>query len=852
MSNSSQWYRLIDTKTMNGGVLCETNAQLPSAPVLKQELITEHYAITAKRPAVKEKEKEKCVHNRPVFASFVTDNVRMNRPPKINTTLAVDSSPQFIHTPVGIPPHQQYSPYANGSPQHYFPHPQHSPQFYPYPPQQHGTPVAGPSRIVHQQHLYPPFDPNVPQYSAPPPPPAWETQSVASVASGASGHKRKRSGSAKEDMTGSRRNSVQPQQAVGIPPNGIAAQLPTPPSTSGLAGTPSQNAASLPEEAPPVHGVYVTTTKEEGRKLGLLQNSMGNESIEDLPTRGPPRTTTATVLSVNPSGVATLGSGTVLESDLALLDDKPSEDPKTPTMTSGALPEVDDTPRTKKDKTKKRLDAFSTTSRPTEPMFSIRVDMGQGPTRLALRKDIALAFIGYDKREGVVEETRGEDQDSWVVSALGGPRAPIRPQWPDDEAPWKLGSGRRAKQAREEKERTALLRRYLETSSDDSDDDGAARFPMRRPAKRGRLPAAPGTANNHWDGDATDARAALRNAMGRIPQKMAAPQHLPAVIPAGVIACPCKQTGPAAGSMLACTSCKSWFHMGCIGLEDMSLASSWVCEPCVRQAGRTFVTPSHLQTPAYFGSHERAFRGDQALALAPSPMFAGEAVRAAGSSGTLETRTPSSPTRSAQRARVLSYGNDLWGVTEEAPSTPVATQRAPGFYSTPRPEDLFDVNSTPSRHLNTDPRMAGEFNSTLFSMTPLVGRSRNASNPLIGGDTPAAMISRAGRNVAGVTPLSEGIASRHEFLQGLAGGEKRGAFTEAPVSPSRRVIPLANPESPSPYGSIGLGPRGNRFSHMRTSSKARAAGLGLGVPHDEDEDEAFATGSAVRVDGEDD
>lgn len=49
---------------MNGGVLCETNAQLPSAPVLKQELITEHYAVTAKRstPKDKEKEKEKCVH----------------------------------------------------------------------------------------------------------------------------------------------------------------------------------------------------------------------------------------------------------------------------------------------------------------------------------------------------------------------------------------------------------------------------------------------------------------------------------------------------------------------------------------------------------------------------------------------------------------------------------------------------------------------------------------------------------------------------------------------------------------------------------------------------------------------
>lgn len=34
---------------MNGGLIFESNTQLPSAPVLKQELITEHYAISAKR-----------------------------------------------------------------------------------------------------------------------------------------------------------------------------------------------------------------------------------------------------------------------------------------------------------------------------------------------------------------------------------------------------------------------------------------------------------------------------------------------------------------------------------------------------------------------------------------------------------------------------------------------------------------------------------------------------------------------------------------------------------------------------------------------------------------------------------
>lgn len=40
---------------MNGGVIFESNAQLPSAPVLKQELITEHYAISAKRSSKKDK-----------------------------------------------------------------------------------------------------------------------------------------------------------------------------------------------------------------------------------------------------------------------------------------------------------------------------------------------------------------------------------------------------------------------------------------------------------------------------------------------------------------------------------------------------------------------------------------------------------------------------------------------------------------------------------------------------------------------------------------------------------------------------------------------------------------------------
>lgn len=138
-------------------------------------------------------------------------------------------------------------------------------------------------------------------------------------------------------------------------------------------------------------------------------------------------------------------------------------------------------------------------------------------------------------------------------------------------------------------------------------------------------------------------------------------------------------------------------------------------------------------------------------------------------------------------------------------------------FSTPWMDDPnFDVNSTPSRHLSTDPRMAGQFTGSLFAITPLVGRSRNISGPLIPGDTPVA--SRHGRTVSGVPPfaLSDGVVNRHEFLQGLT-ADRRAPHTEGPEH--RRTL-LAPPHSPSPYTSLGHGrnPSVNRYSHMRSGS----------------------------------
>jgi hypothetical protein len=464
-------------------------------------------------------------------------------------------------------------------------------------------------------------------------------------------------------------------------------------------------------------------------------------------------------------------------------------------------------------------------------MYSIRLDMGQGqPCRVALRKDLALAFVGLDKATQVVEESRKEDDDGWaVVNGAPGSRPLIRPNWPDEEAPWKIGSGnRRARQMREDKERVTLLKRYLEASSDDDEeDDGAGRFPSHRGRASHTPHRPPGT------GSATsDAKAALLSAMNRSSHRVATRRSAPPVfVPGGVVACVCKNNG-SGGSLIPCSSCRTWFHLACVGNEAVQLGENWVCDPCIVQARRATLSSPTGRTPiAQRFTHERShsgFRGDHALALAPSPMFAQDS----GIPVTPMSMGPRTPPGRRRSARVLSYGADFWG--PESPTTPAP---APRFFSnsTPRLEDpAFDVNSTPSRHLNTDPRMAGEFHS-LFAVTPLMGRSRNASGmpgetPLPFPGNPMYAHSSGRRLVSGSSET--GVVGRHEFLQSLTADRR--------ASGERR--PLVEPPSPSPYGGIGLGgPRhgsSNSMSHLRDDSAAASQrGLGLGMPmvHPRDE-----------------
>lgn len=783
-------------------------------------------------------------------------SLRLKRPANINTSIALDPIPQPSFIMAAGQQSASFQPAYVGGPGAGFFQPPPVQHFASYPPP--SQPVPGPSRRPsHQSDVGPSGSQPQQQLDAASTSghSAQRSWDAMSSTTASSSHKRKRSSSSHADeLRTPRKGSQQPlpgTKASAV--QGLStgqSQLPTPPSTGDYVSTPTQQPHLSPEHqhsAKPASqqrsGVYVTATEAEGRKLGLVRTSTGTESIEAAREHGPPRTKPATVLSINSSGVATVGSANVLQTDASLLD----EPPKTP-VAQGRQPaeEVDDTPRTKDVKVKRRLSAFKTTSRPAEPMYSTRLDMGHGgAVRVALRKDIALAFLGMDHATagGATEEQRCEDEDRWAASTSAN-REPVRPDWPDEEAPWKHAGGRRAKQLREDRERMALLQRYLESSSDDDDDhDAAARVPIptrrhqSRPSTESNGPPPPAC------DDPTDARAALWFAIQKArrgPQQMQPPQ----MIPTGVINCICKSSTPS-GSMVSCSSCKSWHHVACVGLDAVSVGPNWVCDPCVHQARRATLSTPSQRTPPQFGTDERsmsAFRGNQALALAPSPMFAPEAARAAAHSGGMATRTPHTPSRRRERARVLSYGNE-WGVTGgDNPSTPMPLPRF-GSFSTPRVDDpVFDVNSTPSRHLDTDPRMAGQFGGSLFAITPLVGRSRN-SNPLIPGDTPMPMGGH-GRNVSGVPPFTDGVASRHDFLQGLTADRDRRELPDTPLG--RRGLGLGGPTSPSPFN---MGHRRsssmNKFSHLRSSSRSGLVGLGLPMQEDgEAEAEAEAADAA--------
>ncbi|WWC58050.1 uncharacterized protein I303_100585 [Kwoniella dejecticola CBS 10117] len=652
--------------------------------------------------------------------------------------------------------------------------------------------------------------------------------------------------------------------------------------------------------------LVITRHQEEGRKLGLFGISQGDPeepiSPEDAPS---PRTTTIPALTTDESGLASLATNEVLESEVAWFEDRarghqsPPSSPdlvnlRTPTMSHDqSLPDEEDiSPEAQAQKIAKRLEAFSEhTINDEQPLVSTRIDLFG---RVAVRKATAIKFLGLDRSTSLTEETRDEDEDDWMDKPIASSsNVVLRPVWPDEEAPWALAGGsKKEKIRREESEKATLLKRYLETSSDDSGSDEEGLMTMYTTHGRGkgksvsRLVSSASSSSTSSDRDSRrrvglpttgiEASASARSALLFSLRNRAVP-----VIPAGVVACVCGTNNTnGMGSMISCAACKTWHHIICCGIEDESkIGSNWWCNSCESSSRSIVHTPStrsvaHSTPRGRYSQladpRSSAVKSDIGhIALAPSPMFVTSAHHSGP--GMASTRTPinrvvNSPKR-PERARMLSYGSDMWAFTENdnnnagPPSTPAPIMG--DRYSTPRIDDApFDVTSTPSRHL--------DFNfgqPSLFSLTPLggQGRSRVPSTMLIDG-TPIRGISVA-RNISfsgpiiGSAPPGESIGtaiSRSDFFRDMnkstPGGprDRGGAGDEnfPPVSPRWPVGLLgAHNLSPSPFShGHKRNLSGNKLSSMRSSSRTGAPGtntntstptglMGIGLlPEEKDEE----------------
>ncbi|WVQ80455.1 hypothetical protein IAT38_002560 [Cryptococcus sp. DSM 104549] len=709
--------------------------------------------------------------------------------------------------------------------------------------------------------------------------------------------------------------------------------------------SPSPSKAEPPVN-PSHRPLVITRHHEEGRKLGLLGVARGELEARKSPEEAQlsPRMTTIDVIETDEMGMASLKRGKVLETEAKWWrgerEGSPSEQIedeqlRTPVRSRADLPPANDEgereseaggeadaeveadssddeepPEVKAQKVTRRLQAFFNQDFELEnddqPLVSTRIEMFG---RVAVRKSHALSFLDLssEERARAVEEERavgGDDEWREAGGEASGSRVKVRPLWPDDEAPWAFAGGAmKDRVRREESERARLLRRYLEAPSDESDDEGEYEQGYYETSSTGSwgkgkgksvvrlLP--PGTREaieRRRRGTKEDgsARAALLSSLRN--------RNTLPVIP-GMVACSCG--GGGGGSMVSCAQCKTWHHLQCCGIEDVSkIGSEWWCAGCTSAGAASVMrTPMHMSSRGHPSSHHshhshhsQASRGSYReldprssavksdidhIALAPSPMFVSGSHPSSRTPVSRATATGSP--RRPQRSRVLSYGSDMWAFQEDAapPSTPAPVVH--DRYSTPRMADTpFDVTSTPSRHL--------DFNfgqPSLFSLTPLGGRSRVPSTMLVDG-TPILRVMP--RNTSGVPGPAEtmSVPSRADFFRELNKGgngphsagpsfslgsahhhgpamslsasaslsSDRSTDRQAERAERENITPTvpnsprwpphgllgAHNLSPSPFGGHKRTLSGNKLSSMRSSSRSGlGSGLGLGSMDESDE-----------------
>ena len=522
-----------------------------------------------------------------------------------------------------------------------------------------------------------------------------------------------------------------------------------------------------------------------------------------------PRTISAPALLTAEDGKVSLSSTEVLAADLAWL--QPSRERLANTAPASRKPSQQRLGRSSaandkaaRERTRKRLAAFEAGNLKSDDVFgspqkeNARPPQAAGtrsavslsshsrppalvPARIAGMGRVAVAQGSLQRMteagaRPIVERagSTASGEPSSSISASTSASSVVAPDWLDACQPWVQSQvDRRRSQTDERREVLRTVRHYLESASDEEDEDesvagqagyssddddlrdewaahsgGKTSSALLQSNRQVRLRNSQSNPSLTTAFDASDARQAL---IYRTQVSSALPdQHLPAFTaphPDAIAAAAAEELGPgsiacicrdhvAEGAMVECNGCLFWFHLPCLGINEADLGDEWFCWRCAPhgdqlppQMSDPMPAPPHTPKTASPDLDEGSDGGGESVngdddpgtpatvKLEPSPMFGPDHL------GTPLQRfaTPLLPSATGfSHFQSPSYSRSAvaHGGAHRLPPLPLILQGgSPGPSARPwqtaftprvpshtrdQEEALFDLSSTPSRHLSRE------------------------------------------------------------------------------------------------------------------------------------------------------
>lgn len=298
-----------------------------------------------------------------------------------------------------------------------------------------------------------------------------------------------------------------------------------------------------------------------------------------------------------------------------------------------------------------------------------------------------------------------------------------RPNWPDEDFPWKIRRDERTDMQKTEKEdRLRCIERFLDRDTDDEDDDDAdgPRWKEDEPPHERSIPFGEhhrGGSAGYWEkahlwsqSNRADARAALLSK-----KSIRALQRRRSRSEDGTT-CLCGEPDEDR-EMVQCDACRRWYHLDCIGIRSIQELGPeeepWFCEECVLPSTPPPAT-SLLAEPTFVptDTNHRGVAGSEDL-----PFFHLTEESPGGTTTTTTTasaqgvRAPTTPVRgSSTFGDTASTSRSSWGegLVRNGPRTPRQAHTAHAVrvwqHKSYNAEDEdFDPTSTPSRGIRVQP-----------------------------------------------------------------------------------------------------------------------------------------------------